>query len=745
MSYIGSSVQREGIEDRVTGRLKFAADLKFDNMLHTKLVRIDCSHARIINIDTTEAYQVDGVRHIFTEADLPKPMPRYGIFVQDQPVIAAGEVNFYGEPVAAVVADTMDAAEQAAKLVRVEYEELPGVYTIEEALAEDAPLVQALHLREDNEYKNSNIFYEWKFGWGSPEQVDADIFIEDTFNFPITMHFAIEPHVFIGAPDGDGVCIWSTVQHPFVVQRELAHVLDMPISKIRIISTELGGAFGGKGYPKFEALMAFIALKLKQPARLLLTLEETFLLVRRTSSAVTIRAGFDKRGVIKSMQVVGNFLIGAYADASPRIVSKASYVGCGIFHPDNVSIVGRAILSHTMPGTAFRGFGAPQYMWAIDSIMDIAAKKLGMDRLEIRLKNVTPKGETLIPGDNPVDGEWAQGLKKAAAAIGWGEPLKENHGRGLGIGIKTPAPATVSQALVRLHYDGSARVAVGTTEMGQGARTVMAQIAADGLGVPIEKISLINGDTGIVPYDAITASSRSTVFMGNAVLDACEDAKKKLREIASLCFNEAVENIQVSDGKVLLSEKEISFTDLLKTYYGPTAGEVIGIGLYKDPVLPNHPLGGTASFWEVIFSGAEVVVDQETGHVRVEKLVTVGDVGKAINPLLVESQDEGGAIMGYGHSLMEELLLGPKGKPRNAGALDYRIPTIKDVPDELTSLLMENQDGSGPSGAKGTGESGIMPIGAAIGLAIGEATGITFHTLPLTPERVWREISKTKS
>lgn len=741
MKYIGSSVKREGVEDRVTGKFQFAADLKFNNLLHAKLVRIDCAHARIKDIDTEAAYQVPGVRYVFTEKDIPEPMPRFGPFVQDQPVIATGEVNFYGEPVAAVIAETEDAAAQAAKLVRVEYEELPGVYTIDDALAPGAPLVQDPAIRADDEYKNSNVFYEWKYGWGDAEDAGADLYIEDAFNFPMTMHFAIEPHVFIGAPDGDGVCIWSTVQHPFLVQRELAHVLKMPISKIRVISTKLGGAFGGKGYPKLEALMAFIALKVQQPTRLVLSLEETFYLVRRASSTVKIRAGFMQDGTLRSMRVRGDFLIGAYADAAPRIVSKASYAGCGAFHPEHVSIIGRAVLSHTMPGTAFRGFGAPQYMWAIDSIMDIAAAKLGLDRLEIRLMNITPKGEILVPGDNPVDGDWAEGLSKAAEAVDWDKPLRENHGRGLGIGIKSPAPATVSQAMVRVHYDGSAQVLVGTTEMGQGARTVMGQIAADGLGIPVEKISVINGDTGTVPFDSITASSRSTVFMGNAVLDACNNLKGNLAGIASELYGMELEKISLEDGEIVLDGKSrLSITDLLAQYYGPTSGEVIGIGLYKEPYLPDHPLKGNASFWEVIFCGAEVEVDPGTGQVIVKKLVTVGDVGKAINPLLVETQDEGGAIMGLGHSIMEQLILDEKGKPRNAGALDYRIPTTQDIPEELVSMLVENQDGSGPGGSKGTGESGIIAIGAAIGLAVGEATGKVFHTLPLTPERIWTKL-----
>ncbi len=742
MKYIGSSVQRDGIVERVTGQLKFAADMKFDRLLHVKLVRIDCARARINSIDASKAYQVEGVRLVITADDLPEPMPRFGPFVKDQPVIATKTVNFYGEPVAAVVAETEDIAAYAASLVKVDYEELKGVFTVEDALAPDAPLVQSPEIREDNEYRETNLFNVWTYGWGDPETVEADLFIEDTFNFPMTMHFAIEPHVFIGAPEDDGVCITSTVQHPFLVQRELSRVLDLPIAKVRIVSPEMGGAFGGKGYPKYEALVAFIALRLQQPARLLLTLDETFFLVRRTSAAVKIRAGFKEDGTLVSMQVNGDFLIGAYADATPRIVSKASYAGCGVFHPPNVSIVGRAIFSNTIPGTAFRGFGAPQYMWAIDSIMDLAARALKMDRLDIRVKNITPKGEPLVPGDNPVDGEWADDLKKAAEAIGWGTALPENHGRGIAIGIKSPAPATVSQAMVRLHYDQSATVYVGTTEMGQGARTVMGQIAADGLGLPVENIRVINSDTARVPYDAITASSRSTVFMGNAVLDACEDLKRRLTDLACKCLN--VEAITFEDGKVVTPDETLSYSALMAREYGPLAGEVVGFGTYKEAILLDHPLKGNASFWEVIMCGAEVEVDQDTGQIYVRKLATVGDVGKAINPMLVEGQDEGGAIMGLGHSLMEHLIIDESGVPKNAGALDYRIPTTMDIPDDVITILVENEDGSGPGGSKGTGESGIIPIAPAIGLAAAEATGVVFHDLPLTPERVWQALQKDK-
>lgn len=744
MKQIGKSVQRVGIEERVSGTLKYAADLKFADALHVKLVRLDVGHARILSVDISEASRLKGVRFILTDKDLPNPIPRYGPFLNDQPIIATGETKFHGDPVAAVVAETEDIADKAVTLVKVEYEELPGVYSIEQALTPDAPLVQDPSIRVNPDFANSNILDEWKFNRGNQEEPGADLILEDTFNFPMTTHFAIEPHVFIAAPEHDGVCIWGTIQHPFLLQRVVARTLKIPVSKVRIVVPELGGGFGGKGYPKYEPLMAFLAMKLKQTVRLRLTLEETFLVGRRNSSQIRIKAGFKKDGKLSFMHVNADFLIGAYANASPRVVAKAALVGCGAFNPPQSTIHARAILSHTVPGTAFRGFGAPQFMWAIDSMMDLGAKELGIDRLKIRIMNFPKKGEILLEGELPVDGNWEEGLTKAANAIGWGTPLAKNHGRGLGIGIKTPAPATVSQTAVRLHADGSLSVLAGTTEMGQGARTVLAQLAGDKLNIPIDKINVINGDTGIVPFDSVTASSRSTVFMGNSVVLACEDIIEKLCGIAAENYGLNRDVVKSENGRIQIPGKELEYTDVMKSFFGFASGEVIGNGLYKEALDSKHPLGGGVSFYEVIFAGAEVEVDQETGFVHVKKLVTVGDIGTAINPLLVETQDEGGAIQGLGHSLMEHLIMDDRGRILNLGALDYRIPTSQDIPDELVSMLVENHDGSGPLGAKGTGESGIIPIAPAIALAVTEATGVVFHDLPLTPERVWRALNQHK-
>jgi CO/xanthine dehydrogenase Mo-binding subunit len=742
---IGRSVERIGGLDRVTGAQRYAADLRFDNVLHVKLVALDCARARIDAIDTTDASRLDGVRLVMTRADLPQPVPRYGPHYSDRPVLAVGETKFFGEPVAAVAAETEDAAEAAALLVRVDHAELPAILSIEDALSQSAPLVQDPSLRPADPRASTNILNEWTFGWGNPMDVGAAWVIENDYAFPMVTHFAIEPHAFLAAPDQNGVTIWSPTQHPYVLQRVVAAALSWPLARVRVIAPDPGGAFGGKGWPKFEPLMAFLALKTGRPVRLVLTLEETFQAVRRTSARVHVRTGFERDGRIVFQQIDADFLIGAYADIGARVVSKASYAACGPYRTPHARIVARALLSHTTPSTAFRGFGTPQASWAVESQLNEAARSLGIDAIEIRVRNVPARGETFIPGDTPADGDWAAVLRRAESALNWTSPLPPHRGRGVSLGLKSSSTASTSQAIVRLHYDASASVLAGTSDMGQGARTVLAQIAAQALGITIDRVAIVLGDTAVAPFDSSTSASRSTVFMGNAVLKACVHIKAQLRTIAAVLFSVPEDAIAVEDGRIRLPDRELTYADLLARHFGPPRGEIIGTGEERNAFNANHPLGGSPAFWELMCAAAEVDVDRETGTVEVRSLVLVSDVGKALNPQQVEGQDEGAAVMGLGHTLMEHLVLDSHGRIVNLGALDYRIPTVKDTPRELHSILIENEDGPGPFGAKGAGEGGILSIAAAVGAAVNHAAGVFIRDLPLTPERVWRAVRDRES
>jgi CO/xanthine dehydrogenase Mo-binding subunit len=741
VNWIGKSHERVGGRDRVTGAQRYIADIHLDNVLHVKLVHLGVAHARINGIDASRALAVEGVRSVFTARDLPQPVPRFGPAYVDRPVIAVDETKFFGEPVAAVIAETEDAAEEGAALVHVDFEELPAVLTVAQALDPALPLVQDPAIRATHPLKHTNRLQEWTFGWGDVDAAQADLVLDHEYAFPMVTHFAIEPHAFMAAPDENGVTIWSPIQHPFVLQRVVAAALNWPISKVRIIAPDPGGGFGGKGWPKFEPLMAYLALSVGRPVRLVLTLEETFQHVRRTSAVVRARTGFTRDGRLVFQDLETNFLLGAYADIGVRVVSKASYAACGPYKTPNARVTARALLSHTTPTTAFRGFGTPQASWAVESQLTKAARILGIDPAEIRLRNVPAKGEAFIPNDTPADGDWAEAIRRATAALDWDRPLGQNQGRGISLGLKSSSTASASLAIVRLHYDGSASVLSGTSDMGQGARTVLAQIAAQELGLDVSRVAVIMGDTAVVPYDSSTSASRSTVFMGNAVLKACGEIRRKLAELAARAFKAAEGDVKVVPGHVHVAGKDLSYTDLLKAAYGPPRGEVIGIGEERGGgYVPDHPLGGRPEFWEFMCTAAEVEVDPEVGMVDIAKLVLASDIGKALNPLHVEAQDEGAAVMGLGHSLMEHLILDEHGAIKNLGALDYRIPTTQDVPRALHSILIENGDGPGPYGAKGAGEGGILAIAAAVGGAINQAVGVEIRELPITPERIWRAV-----
>jgi CO/xanthine dehydrogenase Mo-binding subunit len=739
-SQIGVSARRVGGADRVTGAQQFVGDVRLDNMLHVKLVTLDCARARIVAIDTTEAEQVEGVRAVLTAADLPDPMPRFGPVHQDRPVLAVGETKFHGEPVAAVAAETEEAADLAATLVRVTYDELPPVLTVEAALDAGSPLVQDPGLRT-GPHAATNTVAEWNFGWGDVDAASAECVVEQTYRFPMVTHFAIEPHVFLADAGRDGVTVWSAIQHPYLLQSGIAKLLDLPIAKVRVIAPDPGGAFGGKQHAKFEPLVAFVALRTGRPVRLALTLAQTFQAVRRAAYTVHMRTGFAADGTIAFQDVECNGLLGAYADIGVRVVSKSTYLMCGPYRVPDARVHVRALLSHTPPATAFRGFGTPQVAWAVESQMDEAARRLGIDRLEIRLRNLARRGDEIVAGDKPADGDWPESVRRAADAIGWGTPLAPNRGRGIGVAVKSSATTGASYAIVRLHMDGSATVLAGTSDLGQGARTVLAQIAAEELGLTPDGVQVVMGDTGMAPFDLQTSASRSTVFMGTAVLEACRDVQRQVGELAAGAFGVPAVQVEVDRGTVSVDGRTLTLADALGEAFAGVRGEVIGVGSRRGETVLTHALGGSPSFYEFNCTAVEVEVDRETGELLIVKHVSVADVGRALNPAHVEAQDEGAAIMGLGHTLMEHLIFDEHGRILNLGALDYRIPTTKDVPLELHSLLVENGDGPGPYGAKGAGEGGLFAVSPAVASALTEATGAVVRELPLTAERVWRALN----
>jgi CO/xanthine dehydrogenase Mo-binding subunit len=740
--FIGTSPNRVGGFGRVTGLQEYVADIRVPDVLEAKLVTLDCARARIISIDTSAAEKVTGVRLVMTAAGLPQPMPRFGPQLEDRPVLAVGETKYHGEPVAIVAAETKDAAEEAARLVRVEFDELPAVFTVAAALDPKAPLVQDPSLRPKDPLASTNVLREHHVGWGDVDAAHADCIVENTYSFPMVTHFAIEPHAFMAAPEGDGIAIWSSIQHPNWLQKIMAKLLKLPLAKVRIYAPDPGGGFGGKQHTKYEPVVAFAALKAGRPVRLILTLDETFQAVRRAACEIRVRTGFSADGKLAFQDIKADYLIGAYCDIADRVVGKGSYPAAGPYNVPAVRILARSILSHTTPSTAFRGFGNPQVNWAVESNIDEGARALGIDRLEIRLRNLAHKGDAFIPFDTPADGDWDQAVRRAAELIGWEKPLGPGRGRGIAVGIKSGPTTGLSYSTVRLLSDGSVIIFAGTSDMGQGVRTILAQIAAEELGTPLDAITVVMGDTAIVPYDQQTSASRSTVLMGNSVLMACRSIQSQLRAMAARLHGVAESDITVERGAIKLPDRELTILEVLKPGLGSLGGELTGNGESRKEAEPDHPLGGAPAFFEFNCTAVEAEVDQGTGDVTIVRHVTVSDVGKALNPLQVRTQDEGAAIQGLGHTLMEHYIFDESGRIRNLGAIDYRIPTSMDLPLELRSETIENGDGPGPYGSKGMSEGALLCVAAAVGAAVRDATGVPIRDLPLTPERVWRALQE---
>ena len=751
---VGHSVERSDALDKITGRARYVTDLELPGMAHAALLRSPYAHARIVRIDTHAARAVPGVYTVLTGADLTWCDPYYGPAFRDRPVLAIDVVRFEGEPVVAAAAVDAATAARALELVEVEYEERPAVTTLDEALAPGAPLVHTAeplsgHFADLSSLRprpGTNVCHQFTYARGDVERAlaGADVVVEDTFAFPRVQHVAMEPHAAVAAwDDADSLTVWASTQNPFSVRVELAKMFGAPLGRIRIVVPLVGGGFGSKTYAKLEPVAAVLARVVRRPVKLAISAEEAFRTVRRCDARSSVRLGFRRDGTLVAVDCHADFDVGAYADIGPRIIQKGTYTATGPYRVAHVRLASTAVYTNTTPGGAFRGFGVPQLAWAVESLMDEAARRLDRDPVELRGQNLLAHGEEFAPGDTPIDGKFEESLSRAAAAIGWAQPLAAGRGRGVAMMLKASIAPSVSEAIVRLHADASVTVLASTVELGQGARTVMAQIAAEVLAVPIERVTVLLPDTSVTPYDQTTSSSRSTTMVGKAVQLAAGDVAEQLVRIAARVLDTPGGGLRIDEGTVVHGARRLAYDALLRAHFGMAGGELIGRGVVA-PGPSAAPLGGSTPFWETAVGAAEVTLDVETGAVSVEDYVSVADVGRCINPLSCETQDEGAVVQGLGHTLFEEMVY-DRGQLMNGTLLDYRVPRADDVEGRLRCHFVENADGPGPFGAKGAGEGSLVPVSPAVGNALARLTGIRFRELPLTPERVWRALREHAS
>jgi CO/xanthine dehydrogenase Mo-binding subunit len=729
---VGRSAPRRDAAEKLRGRAEFAGDIVVPRMLHGKVLRSPVPHARIASLDTREAERMPGVVCVLTAADLADLDPYWGHAIRDRPVVAIDRVRFAGEPVAAVAAEDESAALAALEAIRVEYEELPVVGTVGEALAADAPRVNDGPLRPglfhglgELEPADGNVCYRYRIDRGEIEAVfaHADLVVEGEYDFPAVYQYAMETHTVVAQVEAGEITLWASCQHPFLVRAEIAALFQVPLSAVRIVVPYLGGGFGSKSYTKMEPITVALARKAGRPVRIQNRVAESMVTTRRHGMRCHMRTAMTQDGRLLGRDVACWFDTGAYADNGPRVTATAGDAAPGPYRWDAYRVDAACVYTNTAPAGSYRAFGATHLQWIGELQVDELARQAGLDPLEVRRTNLCVPGDELRAGGKPLDADLVGDVEQVAAAVGWGEEKAPLTGRGLSVGLLAAGAHPVSSAIVRLEADGHVVVLVGTTEVGQGARTVFAQIAAEELGLTAERVTVRGADTSFTPYDRSTGASRSTTLAGLAVQRAAAHVREQLEELAG--------------GERPDPEQ---YPELLARHFGLAGGEVIGRGEVAPQGSGSYAEGPV--FWEVCVGAAEVEIDPDTGGVRVLKTATVADVGRAINPQLIERQDEGGTLQGLGNALLEEMTF-EDGLLLNQTLLDYRVPTFEDLPEEMTCVIVENEDGPGPYGAKGCGEGALAAVTAAVVTAVADA-GVPMTELPLTPERVWRRVQQLK-
>jgi CO/xanthine dehydrogenase Mo-binding subunit len=711
-------------------------------MLYGRIYRSTVAHAHIRGIDVTAAQALPGVHAVYTGADMQKliPEPYYGPAFHDQPILALDKVRHVGEPVALVLAADPHVAEAAAQLITADYAELPAVFDEVEAMTSSAVVHEVLKpagtfpdLKHLKGKRDTNIALDFHLRHGDAQKVfaEADHVFEHTFRTQQVLHLPLEPFVTVVDPTSKQLVIHTASQSPSFVRIEIARLLGWPENKVRVKVPYLGGGFGAKLYIKLEALTAAAALLAGLPVKIALSMEEQFYTLTKHAATLRIKSGVSKEGRITARECEVWWNGGAYADIGPRITQKSGFTAPGPYDIDHVSIDSYALYTNLPPAGALRGFGIPQLVWAYESHTDMIAKELNIDPLAIRRMNILREGRPQATGTLMRDAGIDPVLERLASRMNWEKSFDKGsgsirRGRGIAIGFKASISPTTSMAIVNISADGSCIVYCSTVDMGQGSDTAMAQFAAEVLGVPVELVTVVHPDTDVTPYDMATLGSRSTYHMGHAVKNAAEDARDKLLALAR---------------EVGLSAETTPIPDIFRKKYGMQAGNIVGVGSFIPPYTPPEPGTGLTTdatpFWMIGATGAEVEVDTETGEFKVTRLVNVVDVGRPVNPAIVETQISGAAIMQLGFTLSECMDF-DAGQVTNASLADYKIPGIRDVPPVMENEAVDMVQKNGPFGAKGVGESGTFGVSPAIASAIDDAVGVRLMSLPLTAEAVYR-------
>ncbi len=740
---IGQSVVRGEGPDKVTGKSIYAADVSLPGMLWGKALRSPFPHARIVSIDTEQARAVPGVHAVITAADLPDSL--VGRRLRDMPVLAKEVVRFVGEKVAAVAAESVEALEEALLLIDVEYEDLPAVFDAHEAMSTEAPSLHAKMSGYEGlpqpESDINNVFAHITWGQGDVDEgfAESDLVFEHTFNAQLMHQAYIEPHACVVSADSSGqVQAWVNNKDPYALREQLAAVWGIDEERIVLHPCSIGGDFGGKGSFMDVPLCYYLSLNSGRPVKMVMDyIQELMAANPRHPATMTIRSGVRSDGTLMARQARVVFDSGAYGAFKPTVYLRGADHLCGVYRIPHARIDSYMVYTNNVPKGHMRSPAKPQVVFAVEAHTDLIAREMGIDPYQFRQMNLLRDGDASPVGHVWQDIRAEETLQRAADAVGWETPKPHNPelltGRGLAITDLSQGVGRFA-AKISMNSTGRPTLHMAFWDTGTGSHTVLRQMVAQELSVPVEEVDIELLDTSEMPFSSGSGGTRVTYTAGQAVVGAARELRRKLIREAAPLLDSPEEDVSLQSGRVVVGP-----SPLRPAYYRTiNIGEVVahvGDGtIVAEYEFASEPPDLTS----FCAQAAEVEVDLETGQVTVKRLVSAHDVGAILNPLMHQGQVEGGVIQGLGYALMEELLT-EDGHISTLSFGDYKIPTSADIP-ELVTVLVEGNNGPAPYRSKGIGESANIPVAAAIANAVADAIGAPVTSLPLTAEKVLRAL-----
>ena len=737
---VGKAIPRLEGADKVSGKMRYAADIECPTALSAKILRTSLPHARIIGIDTGKAAKLPGVRAIITGADVAGVM--VGLRMKDMPLLAQERVRYAGEPVAAVAADNDEIAEEALSLIDVQYQELPFVTDPVAAIGPGAPVLHDNITayknapERDIELPNVQSYGKWTNGDVEAGFKNAARIFEHTFRTPLGFHGYIEPHACtVQIHDGGQVEIWASNKAPFTLRARFARDLGLDEAKVKVHILPVGGDFGGKTSVVEAPVCYFLARKTGKPVRMVLEYtEELTAISHRHPAVITLRSGVDQGGRLCAMQVRAVFSGGGYAalKANAEVTVQGPRRAASYYRIPAIQVETLCVYTNQVPCTQTRTPGSPQTTFAVESHIDIIARELGMDPVAFRMKNLLNDGEATPFGQKLKGIVVKETLKKALDSAGWKKPKGKNTGRGVAV-YERPSGAGKSGAAITIESDGRVNVHLGVPDVGPGIHTVVQQIVSEVLDIAIQRVSIRVADTDSSPFDSGTGGSKSTNSVGTAAYQAVSEIKGKILALAAARLGCRPQDLETVNGRdVPPGKKSMPFAELIRLAVEHNQGAITHLSVYEPARAP------ITSFAAQV---AEVEVDRGTGEVKVNKLTTVHDSGTVLNHLSYQGQIDGGVVTGLGFALMEDNSL-VDGKMPTVNLGEFKMATIADVP-KLTTVLMQDATGPTPYQGKAIAEIPNVPTAAAIANAIQDAVGVRLFDLPLTSEKIYAALNKS--